>query len=261
MTNSTSTETEISSAIRHAAQPFICDPIGADRARILALPPGWTTASPIIPAVNPAGHAAYEGVIVNVSTPGGFAAELQRTAGSHPVALYDEFSELVGVVNPGVFGQPHVTTTVLLNLQRSRELQMLVDMVGLSLDDWERRLDNIAPIIADGGASYADLLADVRNWATESRREYSRIKKDETAETHEKQEAVTRLRSKAIAAFTVAVPLFLHDEPVDLVVKIDRDVEAAKISARIPGLDLLLDQRRSQLFQEAANYGGWDIIR
>lgn len=260
MTNSTSTETEISSAIRHAAKPFVHNLGDADDTVVLALPPGWTETQ-VIPAVNPEMRRLYGEQTVSVQTPAGFAAELARVADGQPVTVYDADADLIGVVNPGVFGEPHFSTRVVLNLQRSRERQMLVGMVDLSLVGWEKALDSIAYFVADDGPSHADLLADVQNWATESRREYSRIKKDDTAELHEKQEAVMRLKSKAITAFKVTVPLFKHDEPCNLVVKIDRDIEAAKISTRIPGLDLLLDRRRSQLFQEAADLGGWDIIR
>ena len=255
-------ETEINSAIRNAAKPFVHPLGGADNAIVLALPPGWERTE-IIPAVNPETRPLYHADCVSVRTAAGFAAELTRIAGEHPIAVAQTANalSLAGTVNPGVFGEPDFRTTVILAPEPSRERQILQGMRNLSLEEWEKALDEIAYFVGDSGPSYADLVADVRSWSTESRREYSRIKKDEAAETHEKQEAVTRLKSKAIKSFTVTIPLFEFDEPADLVVVIDRDVEAATLSARVPGIDLVLRQRRTQIFEEAAALGNWDIIR
>src|SRR5690606_26884035 len=87
---------------------------------------------------------------------------------------------------------------------------------------------------------FLDVVGDARTWNVNARRAVRRIQ-TELNESENKDEYVAQIEGEALASFKIRVPLLAHSAPVTLTVRIDRDLEAQRVTPRLPGIQRAID--------------------
>ena len=262
MTDYTTREAEAAAVARIAATP-VSERLDGDsrNARMVSLPPGWTHQLEV-PVDEPTRMRAR---LVTL-TVDGFVEEVKRLAGARTPVVHRTGGAIVAHPDPTSIDAPaHDAVVVVLEPQLSDELNAWTGARALSLDAWERHVEECAHDIdavveSQPAPSSADVLNDARTWHVEVRRTVRRIKADNGTDEEAKDELTRRLVGSALGGFSIAIPIFRHTDPVELVVRIDRDVDRQLISARIPQLSRVIEMRRDRMFRQAVEAGGWTLV-